>query len=506
MMKHQLEGVEFLLNNPYVAIFDEPGCGKTRQVVEAANVLFSQDKIGSVLVIAPSQVLFNWQDRDIGEITRWHDSRRSLRVMNIADPKKMFFNPGLSGEYNTWFLSSAEWMRTSGENHFKVISVLQKHGPVLLVIDESSFLRNRRSKTWGFMLGPRYGRKKIMKKWKTVCPPAYRVVELNGTPTANSLLDLWGQFHILDKKILDCSYWEWQARHAIMGGWMNKNVIGYKDLDGSVLKKDQFPAKLIASLAPYVLCRRKCDVLDLPPVTHKVIEVPLDPDAWRLYREMRDEAFTTINDEVFKEDHLMTRWMRVSQITSGFLGKRVLDVQKEEFVAENTSLEGQPKVNWLLSYLEEHHEPVIVWCWFKEQLRYLELALKGAFDGSIEVFTLHGGTSKQDKKRACEAFHPSSSSTVRSVLLAQPAAGGMGLNLARASTNIYLSSDYSFHNRAQSEERTNRPGQVHHTYVIDVLATGPKGQRTIDHVTMKARLNKENLSTWTKEQWQRELL
>jgi len=51
------------------------------------------------------------------------------------------------------------------------------------------------------------------------------------------------------------------------------------------------------------------------------------------------------------------------------------------------------------------------------------------------------------------------SKTIQRVLLAQPHAGGFGLNLTVANTAVYLSNDYSWSIRAQSEDRIHRTGQ-----------------------------------------------
>ena len=39
----------------------------------------------------------------------------------------------------------------------------------------------------------------------------------------------------------------------------------------------------------------------------------------------------------------------------------------------------------------------------------------------------------------------------------------------------------------------------------DVIATGPDGQRTIDHVILQALRKKEDLARWTTDVWRRAL-
>ena len=84
MMKHQKVGVDALLIVPNFALFDEPGIGKSRQVIEAANVLFMHNDIDLVLIVCPAQCIFNWFDPELGEVARWSDPHRTVRVSNLG--------------------------------------------------------------------------------------------------------------------------------------------------------------------------------------------------------------------------------------------------------------------------------------------------------------------------------------------------------------------------------------------------------------------------------------
>jgi SNF2 family DNA or RNA helicase len=58
----------------------------------------------------------------------------------------------------------------------------------------------------------------------------------------------------------------------------------------------------------------------------------------------------------------------------------------------------------------------------------------------------------------------------------------------------------------QSEDRVHRPGQTRNVLVLDMLATGPAGQKTIDHRVVKRLREKNDLANWTVQAWKRELL
>jgi hypothetical protein len=92
------------------------------------------------------------------------------------------------------------------------------------------------------------------------------------------------------------------------------------------------------------------------------------------------------------------------------------------------------------------------------------------------------------------------------VLCGTPDSGAMGYSFVAAHTMMYVSSSPSLLNYLQSIDRVHRPGQTHAVSYYHILATGPKGERTIDHIIHKARQGKLDLATWTTSAWRTALL
>ena len=80
-----------------------------------------------------------------------------------------------------------------------------------------------------------------------------RRLALTGTPMPHSPLDIWGQFRFLNLYHLERTYAEFKLRYAVMGGFMNKQIVGWRDL-GDLERR-------FRELA----CRVDESVLDLPP-------------------------------------------------------------------------------------------------------------------------------------------------------------------------------------------------------------------------------------------------
>lgn len=495
---HQLEGIEALIKNKAFALFDEMGAGKSKQVIDAACVLAERGEIDTVIVVAPAAVRSVWLDKDFGEIKKhsWGDTHVIEYHANGFQFKWNTYDMRDEDEI-TWIVTNYEFLRS-----IKNLSTLTKkvHNlNVMLVLDESSYLKSRTAQ-----------QTKAIRDLRGHCD---RCVLLNGTPVTNNPLDIWSQFQILDPKILSNRYndnfYHFRSEYAVMrserfGGRSFQKCVSFKNLD-----------KLSKLTKPYVLRRLKKDCLDLPEKLYTVREVPLTNESWERYKTLRAEALIELDDgEMQLEPNAGVRLMRLAQLTSGHLGGGTSSVDATE-EAQNphcqvidsgersiTDLSSE-KLDWCVKYLTEEctARAVIVWCrWRRERERLSKMLCS---TGKVFVFEIYGGQSKAEREDAIRGFQERMA--IPAIMIAQPHAGGFGLNLQVATEAIYLSNDYSLGVRLQSEDRCHRPGQTSNVLYTDVIAVGPKGQQTIDHLITKALRSKEDLSRMTCARWRREL-
>lgn len=59
----------------------------------------------------------------------------------------------------------------------------------------------------------------------------YKLI-LSGTPVQTAAIDIWSQYRFLDKTVFGDNFFKFRGRYAIMGGYGNKKIVGYKDLEG----------------------------------------------------------------------------------------------------------------------------------------------------------------------------------------------------------------------------------------------------------------------------------
>lgn len=539
---HQRLGVEKLVEHPHFFITDEMGAGKTKQVIDAAQVLAMADVINHVVVIAPAAVRGVWYDPELGELAKhlWKDFpavvvefHAKLRTWswNAMEPGGRKIQPKLR-----WTITNYDFIRNKARLK-EFVKYCDKK--TLLVLDESSAV-----KSWRAL------QTKACEEIRSYCG---RVVLLNGTPIANNPGDLYSQAHIMDPKILNCkTFFHFRSRYGVMGGWQGKVVVNWKDIPD-----------LQARLAPFVLRRLKEHCIDLPLKIDAVpMFVPLDPATWRIYKEMKDEMVASLQGgAITSAAQAVVKAIRLAQITSGFVGGvELLDLTpegepkpdwlsddfgpdtlsilhgKEAVIREDQAKQfetnpifniplqevGREKLDFFLKWLDEQlgvdpNLKLLVWARFRPEVARLfqELTEKSKLPvnmtpsvweknspyAKLTLGKIWGGQKRAEREDAIRLLDPRTTPSGPSVVIGTPASGSMGLNLTAAHTVVYLSNDFSLKTRLQSEDRVHRPGQVHNVSYFDVIATGPAGQKTIDHSVVKALRAKEDLADMTTSAW-----
>src|SRR5690606_22866094 len=134
---------------------------------------------------------------------------------------------------------------------------------------------------------------------------AYRLM-LTGTPVTQNPLDLWSQYRFLDPTIFPRSFYAFRARYAVMGGYQNYQVVGFKNLDELVEK---------AHKIAFRITRAEC--LDLPPEIPQNVPVTLGSRARTVYREIEEQALAMLDGGAVSTPNILTQLLRLQQVTGG---------------------------------------------------------------------------------------------------------------------------------------------------------------------------------------------
>lgn len=299
-------------------------------------------------------------------------------------------------------------------------------------------------------------------------------------------------------------------------------------------------------LAPYVLRRIKKDCLDLPPKLEPVtLTATLTPETWRLYRELQEDFVAWLDKGTAAvAAQAGVRAMRLAQLTSGFLGglrdneaacpecrgagfnpayttgeqltfQVILDDDPDATdcrACRGTGLlslpippreVGREKLDVLLHWVgqrlsEEPDMRMLVWTRFRPELDRIVRSLPSV---GVLVREIRGGQKKDERRAGLRLMHPDTQYSGPAILVGTQQTGSVGLNLAGAHEVVYASNDYSLFIRRQSEDRPHGPGQRCPVSYHDIVAVGPEGQHTIDHIILAALRAKQDISTWVTSAW-----
>lgn len=513
---HAKIGVRALLANPWLMIADEMGGMKTAQCIVAAQFLYLNNVIDRVIVITPPSVRDVWFDKDIGELSLhlFHEGI-AARVSEYHSKTRQWDH----GDWNATPGRQLRWIITNYEfiarSTMRLKVMLQFCGPrTLLIIDESSAIRNKTSL-----------QSKAVLALRKRCG---RAVELNGTPISETLMDLLNQMNVLHPSILNCPYiTTFRDRYCVMNANVDyPEILSWKNVDD-----------LQRRLAPYVLRRLKEQCLDLPPNLPAVaIPVALTETTWKQYKAMHDDFVAYVSsNEASIASQAMTKAMRLAQITSGFLGgiEEVFEepddvvpehMQDESWfldavIDERTSVEtkvkpvftsvraiGREKLDATLDFYRHHYEQdpafkLVLWFRFRPELERFMDEFEAAFP-KVRTGRMLGQQKKLDRQLALRLLHPRTCVRSEPALLAGIyGTGSMGHNFTAAHVVVNVSYDYSLFQYLQAAARVHRPGQTKAVSNFNMVATGPKGQKTIDHKILKLRQNKQDMATLTASAW-----
>jgi SNF2 family DNA or RNA helicase len=543
---HQVEGIRRLVERvePEIgrvlpgcfALFDEPGIGKSKQVVDAVERLYSQGQIDTVIVVAPAYLRrLVWWHPELGELAKhlWNGVPARVNEYHQRKNAEWFWINQVDISKQSlklaWYVTNYEFIRQ--ERH--LFGLLRFTGPkTLLVLDESSAVSNWRALQTIAVV-----------KLRRQCGWVWL---LNGTPGGPEAL--YSQAYVMDPKILGCyTFFHFRARYAIMGegyapgGRRFKQVVGWRHAyrtgahetcetcglsqDHRVHGPGPGMEEIQARLAPYVLARRKIDCLDLPPkLPPTTLEAELGKDEWKIYTELEAEFITWLDANTHASaDQAGVRALRLCQVTGGFVGgihsEKKCDCGDPAdpdcprcdgggiaYADEGPRVVGDAKLRLLERWLADQEEPhlkLIVWCRFRFELQryFQELERRGGYALGVIL----GGQRPDEREEAVRLLDPRFTPAAPVIVLGIPSAGGLGLNLTAAHHMLYASPYPSLRIRTQSEDRIHRPGQTYPVWYGDVAATGPGGQPTVDHAMIAAQRRQKNVAEWTASAWRKAL-
>lgn len=475
LWNHQVQAIRMAEERDCLALFADMGTGKSRMVVEILRRRYAKHgRILRTLILCPIAVCKNWK-QEFALYSKVNPA--DIVVLNQTGAgriKEMIKWAGDDLGRHKIFVTNYH-----ATNMKDLYALMQRYNFEVIVGDESQKLKNPSGK--------------MAKAVAVLAERArYRYI-LSGTPILNTPMDIFMQFKILDGgRTFGKNFFSFRAQYCVDKNAGRQNTTGY--FPKWEVRPDTYP-ELQSRISANALRVKKSECLDLPPFIRQEVEVEMSPQQKRMYKEMMNEYIAFI-EELEKSDQprtvtaqiAATKALRLQQIVSGYAS--IEQTGKFEIFEDVPRMEA---LEDLLEALHTEHK-VIVWAVFKANYQMIKALCTKM---GIEYAEIHGEI--KDKDAEMNRFRKDPKCRV---MIANQAAGGVGINLIEASYCIYYSKNFSLEGDLQSEARNYRGGSEMHQKVtrIDLVARG-----TIDELVTEALKNKNNIAeqilTWKDKLW-----
>jgi SNF2 family DNA or RNA helicase len=434
----QRQGIEKSWYHAGFALFWVMGAGKTLSTIALANLRWTAGAIDRVLVVCPTSIKGVWSR----EFDKYSALPSHLQVLEAGGKLDQW------GEFPV-LVVGVEALSQGGA--MNVAKEFVAGGKCLTVIDESSTIKN-------------YDAKRTENCWALGEESHYRLV-LTGTNVTQGLQDLFAQMYFVDPAIIgELSYYSFRNKYVVMGGFEQRKIIGYKNVDA-----------LLDRVRPFCDVVRKGD-MRLPPKSYQVREVKASAEQVRACKELAREMTTKLGDKVVNVQNSLEALLRFQQIAGGF-------------DPDGTPLSKNPKMDELLALLDEFSGKAIVWARYLPEVAAIASRLEERYPGA--VLTLTGAVDPTDRQPMVNEFQEN---PARRFFVSNQATGGKGLTLTAATLSVYYSNTFSLEDRLQSEDRNHRIGQENEVLYIDLIS-----DLKVDRLVATALENKQSLSAYVNE-------
>lgn len=448
--RHQVDAFNFVcgkfglipangMASPGAALLMEMGTGKTLTTIAVTGALFQTGKIRRILVVAPLSILGVWDE----EFAKFAAFEYTLAVLTGSGAKKADTLRHMRG-------TPLQVAVVNYESAWRLEKELQAWNPDLLIADEG-----HKIKTHNIAASKAMHRLGARARYKLL---------LTGTVITNKAIDVFSQYKFLNPGIFGQSFYVFRNRYFDMTGYGQHTPILKRSMEQDLMRR----------LHSIAFRATKAECLDLPETTDIVRKVELEPAAAKIYKDLVKDSYAELGQSEVTVTNVLTRLLRLSQLTGGFLGddagsapQRISTAKQAalEDIVEDVLQEGKklvimarfiPEINAICRMLE------------KKEIRY-SLIMGGVKDRDVQVSAFQRDPQVQ-------------------VFVGQIATAGLGVTLTAASTMVFYSLDYSMSNFEQAKARIHRVGQKENCTYIYLTAQGTVDVRVIRALRDKADL------------------
>ncbi len=427
---------------------DDMGLGKTIQLLAFLQHLKAEQELKRpVLLVAPTSVLTNWKREAAGftpelVVKEHYGPRRPATEAALAKALKgvdlVLTSYGLL-QRDSELLESTDWQG--------------------VVIDEAQAIKNPAAKQ--SQAARDLGRPGKSSRFR---------IALTGTPVENRVSEIWALMDFLNPRVLgDEPFFRQRYRLPIER---------YGDM--SSLRD------LKARVGPFILRRLKTDrsiISDLPEKVELREWVGLSPEQRKLYTKTVEDSLDAIARAPLGQKHgqvlaLLTKLKQICNHPALALKEERVEAG---FAARSAKLQ---RLEEILEEVIEAGDRALLFTQFAEWGHLLKAHLERRW--RQEVPFLYGNTSKTERQAMVDRFQEDPRGP--QLFLLSLKAGGVGLNLTRASHVFHIDRWWNPAVENQATDRAYRIGQTNRVLVHKFITSGSVEERIDRMIEEKSRL------------------
>ena len=452
---HQIDGVRFGLNKKKFLLCDDPGLGKTKQIIDLVGCLEKTDTINKVLIVCGVNSLkYNWQleigihSDEKGWVLGTRYRKTTGKAYEGSTKDKLADLDNLPD--CRYLITNIETLRAGAEKiskskyHFPVaekLAELCKKGIIsVIAFDECHKSKDPTS---------------LQSRAMSLLSAPY-MAAMSGTPLMNNPLDLYFPLSWLGYE--KHSFYQFKQHYCTLGGWGGSQVVGYKNLE-----------EIRALMDEVMLRRLKTEVLDLPEKIRKIEYVDMTAKQAQIYKEVYMGVMNELQKIKFSNNPL-SMMIRLRQATgwTGILSQTVQESAKMDRMVE------------LIEEISASGQKAIVFSNWESMTEVAKEKLKAYNPAYIT-----GATKADERMKEVDRFQNDDKCRV---IIGTIGAMGTGLTLTAAQNVIFLDSPWNMALKAQAEDRAHRIGTKGTVNIITLVCKNTIDERIEELVEKKGQI------------------
>jgi len=399
------------------------GLGKTIETIAFINAIKNNKPI---LIVSPKSLVFNW----VSEFNKFAEDIPVYPIIGTVEERAKIIKKIKNDKFGVYFISY-DSLRNEYEN-------LLDFTFDVCILDEAQFIKNMHAK-----------KTNAVKQLS-----ALHTIALTGTPIENNIYDLWSIFDFL----------------------MPHYLLDYEDFKDSYEHNEEYYEIVRDKVAPFILRRRKEDVLkDLPEKFEVIITTEMSQEQRKLYDAFRLQAKEQLKakdggSKIMEVLSIITRLRQICVDPSTFV---------DNFVGESGKITALKDI--IKDKLADGHRFLI----FSQFVSALNIVKDEIEKMGIKYFMITGDTSAKERLKICNDFNQDED---YKIVLISLKAGGTGLNLVGADVVVHLDPWWNYSAESQASDRAHRIGQTRTVEVIKLIAENSIEEKVVNLQNEKKEL------------------